>query len=157
MTRLVRMKDLKPLIMIRRLPPLVRWAERAEAKRALKDISAYVESVSEVLPHDADTFLRDPAQRAMFEQNFEQGYHQVEEGVFEMTMAAWDWGFGLADVKQCVDVFYGDADDIISPEMPKTVAEALPRGQGHVWPGAGHYGFVDRDRWVQFLGAVVHA
>jgi hypothetical protein len=23
-----------------------------------------------------------------------------------------------------------------------------------VWEGAGHYGFVDRERWTQFLGAV---
>lgn len=154
MTRLLRVKDLKQLAMIRRLRPLVRWAERADAKRALKDIPAHVESVSELLPHDADTFLRDPTQRAMFEENFRQGYRQVEEGVFEMTMALWGWGFELADVKQPVDVFYGDADDIISPEMPKKVTEALPRGKGHVWPGAGHYGFVDRDRWIQFLGAV---
>ncbi len=63
-------------------------------------------------------------------------------------------GVKIEDVRQPFDVFYGDADDIISPEMPKRVAKELPNGVGHVWPGAGHYGFVDRDRWMQFLGAV---
>jgi pimeloyl-ACP methyl ester carboxylesterase len=70
-----------------------------------------------------------------------------------MTLALWDWGFALGDVQQPVDVFYGDADDIISPEMPKRVAEELPNGTGHVWAGAGHYGFVDRERWTEFLSA----
>ena len=60
------------------------------------------------------------------------------------------WGFELEDVLQPFDVFYGDADQIISPQMPIHVAERLPRATLHVWPGAGHYGFVDRDRWAQF-------
>jgi hypothetical protein len=30
--------------------------------------------------------------------------------------------------------------------MPKRVAEELPNGTGHVWAGADHYGFVDRER-----------
>ena len=63
-------------------------------------------------------------------------------------------GFELADVRQHVDVFYGDSDDVISPEMPRRVAAELPNSTAHVWPGAGHYGFVDRERWSQFLGAV---
>ena len=71
-----------------------------------------------------------------------------------MTMALWDWGFELEDVTQHFDVFYGDADDIISPEMPAHVAERLPDATPHVWPGAGHYGFVDRDRWTEFLGSL---
>ena len=104
---------------------------------------------------DADTFLADPAQEAMFEASFNEGMVQDEEGLYEMTMALWNWGFELEDVAQPFDVFYGDADDIISPAMPAHVAERLPDATTHVWPGAGHYGFIDRDRWVEFWSVLV--
>jgi pimeloyl-ACP methyl ester carboxylesterase len=147
-------RDLNLIAKIHRLHHLLRWANKSEAKKVLKDVPSYVETVAEDDPSDADTFLADPAQREMFEASFAQGVGQEGEGTYEMTLALWDWGFGVDDVQQPFEVFYGDADDIISPEMPKRVAEELPNGEGHVWPGAGHYGFVDRERWTQFLGAV---
>jgi pimeloyl-ACP methyl ester carboxylesterase len=148
------MKDLKLIAKIHRLHHLLRWANKSTARKVLKDVPSYVESVVEDDPSDAATMLDDPAQRSMFEASFEQGMAHDGEGTYEMTLALWDWGFELKDVKQPFTVFYGDADDIISPEMPKRVAEELPTGTGHVWPGAGHYGFVDRERWTQFLAAV---
>ena len=76
---------------------------------------------------------------------------QDEEGLYELTMALWRWGFEPEDVSQPFTVFYGDADDIISPEMPRRVADRLPDATAVPWPGAGHYGFVDTDRWRDFL------
>ena len=148
------MKDLKLIAKIHRLHHLLRWASKSEARKVLKDVPSYVETVVEDDPSDASTMLDDPAQRAMFEASFALGVAQEGEGTYEMTLALWDWGFALAEVRQPFDVFYGDADDIISPEMPKRVAAELPNATPHVWPGAGHYGFVDRDRWIQFLSAV---
>jgi pimeloyl-ACP methyl ester carboxylesterase len=57
-------------------------------------------------------------------------------------------------VKQPFDVFYGDADEVLAPEMAARVAERLPNGTGHVWPGAGHIALIDRPRWTEFLGAL---
>lgn len=148
------MKDLKLIVKLRHFHHIIKWAYAADIKKAHKDIGTFVEATAEDDPSDADTFLSDPAQREMFEANFTAGMVQDEEGVYEMTMALWDWGFELEDVQHPFEVFYGDADDIISPEMPARVAERLPNGTGHVWSGAGHYGFVDADRWAQFLGAV---
>ncbi len=148
------MKDLKLIVKLRHLHHVIKWAYAADVKKSKKDIGSFVEAMAEDDASDADTFLSDPAQRDMFEANFTEGMLQDEEGVYEMTMALWNWGFELEDVLQSFDVFYGDADDIISPEMPARVAARLPKGTPHVWPGAGHYGFVDRDRWTQFLTAV---
>ena len=148
------MKDLKLIVKLRHFHNIIRWAYKSDTKKAKKDIGSFVEATAEDDPSDADTFLSDPAQRDMFEESFTAGLMQDEEGLYEMTMALWDWGFELEDVKQPFDVFYGDADDIISPQMPLHVAEKLPNGSAHVWPGAGHYGFVDRDRWVQFLSVL---
>ena len=41
---------------------------------------------------DADTFLNDPAQRAMFEESFKAGMEQGGEGMYEDILTWWDWG-----------------------------------------------------------------
>jgi len=147
-------KDLKLVVKLRHLHHVIRWAYKSDIKKAHKDIGTYVEAMAEDDPSDASTFLDDPSQREMFEASFTAGIAQEEEGLYEMTMALWNWGIELEDVKQPFDVFYGDADDIISPKMPAHVAERLPNATPHIWPGAGHYGFVDRDRWSEYLGAL---
>ncbi len=147
------MRDLRLVVKLRHLHHVIRWAYRSDVKKARKDIGSFVEAMAEEDPSDADTFLADPAQTEMFEANFDEGMVQDEEGLYEMTMALWNWGFELEDVPQHFEVFYGDADDIISPEMPLHVAERLPDSTTRVWPGAGHYGFVDRERWSEFVSA----
>ncbi len=144
------MRDLKLVVKLRHFHNIIRWAFKEDVKEAHKHIGTYVETVAEEDPSDANTFLADPAQRAMFEANFTAGIVQDEEGLYEMTMALWNWGFQLEDVHQPFDVFYGDADDIISPKMPAHVTERLPNATPHVWSGAGHYGFIDRARWIEF-------
>ena len=148
------MRDLKLVVKLRHFHHVIRWAYKSDVKKAKKDVGAFVEAMAEDDASDASTFLADPAQREMFEANFTAGMVQDEEGLYEMTMALWNWGFELEDVHQRFDVFYGDADDIISPEMPAHVAERLPDATAHVWPGAGHYGFVDRGRWSEFWQAL---
>ena len=147
-------KDMRLLVKLRHFPRVTRWALKSEVTKMKKDIGRALEEIAEALPSDADTYLSDPAQRAMFEENLAAGVAQDEEGAFEMVRAAWDWGFEIEDVKQPFDVFYGDADEVLAPEMPARVAERLPNGTGHVWPGAGHTAFVDRPRWTEFLGAL---
>ena len=66
---------------------------RADAKKVEKDVASYVASVTDDLPHEAETMLRNPEQQSLFEENFRLGYIQDEEGVYEMTLALWDWGF----------------------------------------------------------------
>lgn len=154
MSRLLINKDLKLIAKLHHLHLLIKWASRLSAKQALKDMPTFVETTAQEDPSDADTFLRDVAQREMFEASFTAGMAQGGEGIYEMIMALWDWGFEPEDVHQVVDLFYGDADDILDTRMPLHLAERLPNCTTHVWPGAGHYGFVDRQRWTEFFGAV---
>lgn len=153
-TKMLVLKDLKTIAKLRHLTFLIRWAERAGAKKALKDIPSYVESVVDQMPNEAKTMFRTPEQTAVFEENFRLGYMQDEEGVFEMTVALWDWGFSPKDIQQPVAMFYGTSDDIISPKMPQRLCVELPNCEAQEWPDSGHYGFVDRERWVQFVGSV---
>lgn len=64
------------------------------------------------------------------------------------------WGFEPEAIEQPVALFYGDADDIIDPKTPLHLAERLPNCTTHAWKGAGHYAFVDRQRWSEFFSAV---
>jgi pimeloyl-ACP methyl ester carboxylesterase len=152
--KMLRMKDLRLLVKLRRFPRVTRWALRSEVTKMKKDIGRALDEMAEALPSDAYLFS-DPALRAMFEENLAAGVAQDEEGAFEMVRAAYDWGFEIEDVQQPFDVFYGDADEVLAPEMPARVAERLPNGTGHVWPGAGHTAFVERPRWTEVLGALV--
>ena len=152
-TKMLVMKDLKTIAKLRHLHHFIRWVMHFDAKRIEKDIPSYVESVADELPNEAKVMLRNPEQEALFEENFRLGYMQDEEGVYEMTMALWDWGFSPQSVRQPVDVFYGTADDIISPDMPLYLARELPNSQSHAWEGAPHYGFVDQENWIEFVKA----
>lgn len=147
---LLAMRDLKLVVKLRRFPRIIRWAYRSSVRKARKDVGAFVAGMAEDDRSDAETLLAGGGQREMFEANFAAGMEQGEEGLYEMTMALWGWGFEIAELPQPFDVFYGDADDIVSPEMPAQVVEQLPDATAHVWAGAGHYGFVDRDRWIEF-------
>lgn len=147
-------KDVKALVKVRHFKRVLDWGMRAEIKHAKKKGADLAEMAVKDDESDKQTVLGNEAQRQMFEENFTVGMEQDEEGIYELVMALWDWGFEIGDVQQHFDVFYGDADDIISPEMPKTVAEQLPNATPHVWPGAGHYGFVDRERWIEYVGAL---
>lgn len=154
MSRLMINKDLKLIAKLHFLHHMIKWGSDYAAKKAEKDIPSFVEATAEDDKSDADTFMADPAQRAMFEASFTAGMEQAGEGMYEMIMALWDWGFRPEDIPHHVELFYGDADDILDPKMPLHLADRLPDCTSHVWPGAGHYGFVDRERWTEFLGAV---
>ena len=132
---------------------MIKWGADYAGKKAEKDIPSFVEATAADDKSDAETFLKDPAQRAMFEASFTAGMQQGGEGMYEMIMALWDWGFRPEDVSHHVEMFYGDADDILDPKMPLRLADRLPDCTTHIWPGAGHYGFVDAHRWTEFLSA----
>jgi pimeloyl-ACP methyl ester carboxylesterase len=154
MGKLLINKDLKLVAKLHHLHHLIKWGSNYSAKKAEKDMPSFVEATAADDESDRDTFTKDPAQRAMFEASFTAGMIQGGEGIYEMTLALWDWGFRPEDITHHVELFYGDADDMLDPKMPLHLADRLPDCTTHVWPGAGHYGFVDRDRWTQFLQAV---
>jgi pimeloyl-ACP methyl ester carboxylesterase len=70
-----------------------------------------------------------------------------------MTLALWDWGFEPRDIRQPVDIFYGNEDGIISPRMPRYLSEQLPSATPHQWHGGNHYSFVDRTAGSIFVSA----
>jgi pimeloyl-ACP methyl ester carboxylesterase len=154
MSKLMIDRDMKLVAKLHHLLRVIKWASRHSAREAEHDIPNLVEAAANDDPSDADTFLSDAAHREMFEASFTAGMAQGDEGICEMAMALWDWGFKPEDIDHHVELFYGDADDILDPKMPQHLGARLPDCTTHVWNGAGHYGFVDRERWTAFLTAV---
>jgi hypothetical protein len=55
-------------------------------------------------------------------------------------MPVWDWGFEPEDISQHVDLFYGDADDLLDREMSQQLGARLPDCTTHVWRGVATTG-----------------
>ncbi|SHE75751.1 Pimeloyl-ACP methyl ester carboxylesterase [Microbulbifer donghaiensis] len=152
-TGMLVLNELKAIVKMRHLHHVLRWLLKAEARRINKNIPAYVAATAKMLPRESRTILRNPAQQALFEDNFRAAFAQKEEGIYEMTLALWNWGFSPRDIRPPVEIFYGNNDGIISPRMPLYLSEQLPSAKAHEWNGANHYSFVDEDCWIDFITA----
>ena len=64
MAKLMINKDLKLIAKLHHLHHLIKWGSDLSAKKALKDMPSFVEATAKDDASDADTFLKDPAQRA---------------------------------------------------------------------------------------------
>ena len=62
----------------------------------------------------------------MFEAEFGEAFAKGGVGALDDMWAFLDWGFTPEDVTQHVELFVGDADDILDPEMSNRIAKRLP-------------------------------
>ena len=72
----------------------------------------------------------DPVLEPMFEAEFDAAFAQGGVGALDDMWAFLDWGFRPEDVTQHVELFVGDADDILDPEMSERLVEATSRLHG---------------------------
>lgn len=154
MTKLVKNKDLKLIVKLHRFHHILRWAYKYGSRTTLKNPSKFLQQTAKADASDTATYFRTLQQQKMFEQSFVTGMAQKGEGVYEMTLALWGWGFQLGDITHKVELFYGTEDDILDTRMPLYVGDHLPNCSVHAWKGAGHYGFVDTHRWKEFFGSL---
>jgi pimeloyl-ACP methyl ester carboxylesterase len=149
---MVRDKDLKMIFKLAHVKWLAAAAGRVEAKHYRKDLHGFVAHCAKEWPADSGIFT-DPVLEPMFEAEFDAAFAQGGVGALDDMWAFLDWGFTPEDVQQHVELFVGDADDILDPEMSSRLSRRLPACTVHPWAGAGHYGVYGR--WEEFLGALV--
>ena len=101
-------------------------AARVEGKQALHDLRKFVESIADDAPADKDV-LSDPGLEPMFEEEMGEALSQHGAGVLDDMWAFLDWGFAPEDVAQPVSLFYGDADQILAPQMYRRAGRAAAR------------------------------
>jgi pimeloyl-ACP methyl ester carboxylesterase len=148
---MVKDKDLKLIFKLAHVKWLASAAGKVEAKHYRKDIHSFVAHCAKEWPSDRALF-EDPVLEPMFEAEFSEAFAQGGAGALDDMWAFLDWGFKPEDVKQHVELFVGDADDILDPEMTARLAARLADCTPHTWTGAGHYAVYGR--WEEFLGAL---
>jgi pimeloyl-ACP methyl ester carboxylesterase len=136
-TGMVKDEDLKLVFRLAHVKWLASAAGKIEAKHYRKDLHGFVAHCAKEWPADAPIFT-DPVLEPMFEAEFDAAFAQGGVGALDDMWAFLDWGFRPEDVAQHVEVFVGDADDILDPEMSDRLTARLPDCTEHTWAGAGH-------------------
>jgi pimeloyl-ACP methyl ester carboxylesterase len=144
--------DLKMIFRLAHVRWLANFAGRMESKKYLKNIDAFVAHCAKQWPGDRRIFT-DPVLVPMFAAEFTAAFAKGGVGALDDMWAFLDWGFRPEDVRQHVELFVGDADDILDPQMSDRLADRLPDCTIHRWAGAGHYGVYGR--WTEFLTSLV--
>jgi pimeloyl-ACP methyl ester carboxylesterase len=147
---LVENRDLRMIWRLHHVKLVAGAAARVEARKALGDVPAFVAHLAEEVPAD-EPVLNDPVLRPMFEEEMAEALKQHGIGALDDMWAFLDWGFRPEDVSRHVELFVGDADEILSPEMSARLAARLPDCTSHSWAGAGHYSVFAH--WDEFLSA----
>ncbi|MGZ4689896.1 MAG: alpha/beta fold hydrolase [Acidimicrobiia bacterium] len=151
-TGMVKEKDLKMIFKLAHVKWLAAAMGKVESKHYRKDIHGFVAHCAKEWKADAPVFT-DPVLEPMFEAEFDAAFAQGGIGALDDMWAFLDWGFKPEEVRQHVELFTGDVDDILDPDMTERLTARLPDSAAHTWAGAGHYGVYAR--WEEFLGALV--
>jgi len=149
---MVRDKDLKLIFELAHVKWIARAAGKVEARHYEKHLHSFVAHCAKQWPADQPIFT-DPLLEPMFEAEFAAAFAQGGVGALDDMWGFLDWGLAPEDVRQHVELFVGDADDILDPEMSSHLGARLPDVALHTWHGAGHYGVYGR--WTEFLTAIV--
>lgn len=150
--QLIKDSDLTMIYRLNRMRWLAAVVARIESRYYRKHTAAFVSRCAKNWPADRGIFT-DPVLRPMFEAQFAEAFAGGGIGALDDMWAFLDWGFRPEDVRQPVQVFVGDADDILDPQMTTRLARRLPDCSVRTWSGAGHYGVYGR--WREFLEALV--
>jgi pimeloyl-ACP methyl ester carboxylesterase len=149
---MVKDKDLKLVFKLAHVKWMASAVGKVEAKHYAKHLHGFVAHCAEEWPADHDVFT-DPVLEPMFEAEFGAAFAQGGVGALDDMWGFLDWGFCPEDVMQHVEMWVGDADDILDPEMSTSLAKRLPDAMLHTWPDAGHYGVYAR--WQELLSSLL--
>ena len=71
---------------------------------------------------------------------FHEAFRPGSKGViYDEVLVIEPWGFDLEDLTSVVHLWQGDADRFASPAEARSLAEHLPHGVLHEYPGEGHF------------------
>jgi pimeloyl-ACP methyl ester carboxylesterase len=147
---LVENRDLRMIWSLSHAKWVAGLAGRLESRGAVHDLRRFVASIAKDAPADAGV-LGDPELEPMFETEMGEALAQHGAGVLDDMWAFLDWGFAPEEVSQSVELFYGDADEILSPRMYRELGDRLGDCRVHPWAGGGHYALFAH--WPELLAA----
>ena len=152
-TKLLRNKDLRLVVRLRRFHRMLRWSYRYGARQGLADVDRFIDKTVKDDPSDAEVLAGDPDRRRIYAESLRAGLAQGGEGMYELTQAFWGWGFDPSHVETPVRLFWSGEDQIIDPAMSRLLADRLANCQTREWPDAGHYGFLGTEAQRDVFGS----
>ena len=106
---------------------------RANAARAVRVLSSMLAAPDRAL------LAGDHAAAELFGASLAEAYRQgLRAALVEASLIARARGFELQDIPLPVDVYQGDCDRHVPPLMGRYIADNIPQGRLHFFPGEGH-------------------
>jgi pimeloyl-ACP methyl ester carboxylesterase len=137
--------------LLRAAPWLAGPLMRSAPARFRKDPDkAFAQQFGDLCPSDAAA-LEQPEARANLLAAATEALHAGHAGVAAESRLLFvrPWGFSPAEVRCRVDLWYGDADTLVPPQMGSYLAGAIPDSRLEILPGEGHMAYVTH--WAEIL------
>jgi pimeloyl-ACP methyl ester carboxylesterase len=105
------------------------------------DVFAALASFRVELPEADQRALDDPAVAELVARSMSDGLRPGAAGWVDDDLAfCRPWGFAVGRVRVPTGVWHGTEDMLVPPSHAAWIAGAVPRAEGHVMVGAGHFG-----------------
>jgi pimeloyl-ACP methyl ester carboxylesterase len=137
--------------LLRAAPWLAAPLMRGTPKRFRDDPDkAFAKQFGDLCPSDAAA-LEQPDARANLLAAATEALRAGHAGVAAESQLLFvkPWGFSPAEVRCHVDLWYGDADTLVPPQMGSYLAGAIPDSRLELLPGEGHMAYVTH--WADIL------
>lgn len=138
-----------------RLAPRVAGLINAITRREPKLIAALVFGlVSAPLTAGERALLGDPALQEMYIESVMEAYRRGWGGhAWDLIVLNRPWGFALDRIAAPVQLWHGEADELVPPGMGRYLAARIPRCRPTFVPGAGH--LLIFQHWPDMLRALL--
>lgn len=103
-----------------------------------------MQSLAKVMPESELQLLNDPEAKKHFHQEtFAECARNGTKGpIASVGLEVKPWGFQLQDIDMHVDIWHGDADNLVMPRSAAYMASKLLNHTLHTVPGAGHLSLI---------------
>ncbi len=129
------------LVLQRRAPWLIQWMTRSYAAGFQKNPDRFLDAIARQMSAPDRELLRDRRLREALIRDFREAYRQGGEGHVvdgALAMSGRDWGFPLEEIAVPVFIWHGEADRLVSINMPRHLSHRIPDCRASFVPGAGH-------------------
>ncbi len=110
----------------------------------------FVEQLVERFPRCDQDVLAQPGMHKMMLETTRELYRQGCRGLYEdLLVFTRPWGFRLEEIRLPVQIWHGEADNVLSPAFARYLASGLPQCQATLYPNEGH--FLLLKRWRDLL------
>lgn len=131
---------------------LIRWMMR---KMMMGDFEKASRQLMSSLPDTDKAILYNPQRVELFVRAVREGFRSGSKGVAQDDILInREWGFDLAEIKQRIDIWHGEADVNVPIGAARYLRDKLPHARATFLPGEGHFFLLKY--WEKILSELVY-